>query len=320
MTQTRPGGSYSSYGGNRGNGGYGESDMEMGRYTSSYGGGGNSFGRSNSGSELDSFFADVEQVQKGIERVRQNVRTIEQLHQRALLATSPDEQARYTRQVDDVQDETSDLIQSLRATVKKMAAGTKNASQADAGIRQQQQAGLAKRLMEVAQEYQDIQMKSKQKYRQRMEREIRIARPDATPGEIERALDSNTGSVFSQQLLSSRVGAQRAALAEVQNRHEEIHRIEQSINELFTLFQEMQAMLEQQQETINAIETHVENTHVYIEDGNKEMTQAIVHRKSSRKTAWWICACVLVLLIIIAVVVYIYVVKPALDAKNAAPK
>ncbi|KAJ3015218.1 Plasma membrane t-SNARE, secretory vesicle fusion [Thoreauomyces humboldtii] len=269
---------------------------------------------------MDAFFAQVEEAKDGIDRVRQNVKAIEQLHQRALVGTSQDEQAHYTRQVDELQDETSDLIQSLRNTVKRLAAETKTASPSDAGIRQQQQAGLAKRLMEVAQAYQTAQTASKQKYRARMEREIRIARPDARPDEIERALDSNTGSVFSQQLLSSRVGSQRAALAEVQTRHVEITRIEESINELFNLFQEMQAMLEAQQETIDTVEQHVDNTHVYIEDGNKEMSQAIVHRKASRKKMWWIVLCVIILLAVLVIVIYIEVVKPALDTANASKK
>ncbi|KAI9009621.1 t-SNARE, partial [Gaertneriomyces semiglobifer] len=138
---------------------------------------------------------------------------------------------------------------------------------ADRNIRQQQQSGLAQRLMDVAREYQDVQQRSKQRYRQNMERQIRIARPDATREEVEQAVDSNGGSVFSQH-----------------------------INELFNLFQDMQAMLEQQQETIDAIETNVDTAHVNIEDGNKEMTQAITYRKSSRKKAWWICLCVLILL------------------------
>ncbi|KAI8817545.1 t-SNARE [Fimicolochytrium jonesii] len=270
------------------------------------------------GSTIDSFFEDVESVKSGIEQVKQNVRSIDQLHQRALLGTSPDEQARYTRQVDDLQAQTSDLINDLRTHVKQLAAATKTASAADRPVRDQQQKALASKLMDVAQQYQEVQLRSKQKYRQRMEREIRIARPDATPSEVERALDSNNGQVFSQQLLSSRVGAQRTALQEVQNRHEEIHKIEQSVTELFTLFQEMQALLEQQQETIDVIETQVDDTHVNIEDGNKEMTQAIVHRKASRKKAWWICICVLILIVILVIVLYIYVIKPAIDTANAA--
>ncbi|KAI8921197.1 t-SNARE [Powellomyces hirtus] len=295
-------------------------EPERSRYpANSYSGGSAAPARSG-GSSLDNFLDEVQSTKRGIDRVSENVQRIERLHQKALLGTSPDEQAHYTQQVDALQDETGDLIQTLRATVKGMAGATKTAPPTDAPIRQKQQAALAESLMSVARQYQEAQLKSKQKYRQRMEREIRIARPDASSDEIAQALDSNSGSVFSQQLLSSRVGAQRAALAEVQTRHQEISRIEQSINELFTLFQEMQGMLEQQQETIDAIETHVEDTHVYIEEGNKEMTQAIVHRKSSRKKAWWILACVIILLIIIAVVVYIQVVKPALDVKAATSK
>ncbi|KAJ3019347.1 Plasma membrane t-SNARE, secretory vesicle fusion [Thoreauomyces humboldtii] len=270
----------------------------------------------NSGSDMDAFFAQVEEAKSGIDLVRGNVNQIESLHHKALLGTSPDEQAHYTRQVDQLQDETSDLIQHLRATVKRLAAETKRAPKSDAGIRKQQQQGLAKRLVEVAQLYQKQQTQSKQKYRQRMEREIKIARPDARPEEIEQALDTNNnGSVFSQQLLSSRVGTQRAALAEVQTRHEEISRIERSITELFELFQEMQGLLEQQQETIDAIETHVDDTHIHIESGNKEMTQAIVHRKASRKKMWWIMLCCLILLIILALLVWKYLV-PVFQKNN----
>ncbi|KAJ3188312.1 Plasma membrane t-SNARE, secretory vesicle fusion [Gaertneriomyces sp. JEL0708] len=306
---------------------YSNDNMEMSRYPSSQntyvgGGSGNGYGNSyapsggRGGSDMDRFFGEVEQIQQGIARIQADVRTIDELHRRALQATSPDEQARITRQLDEQQDATNDLIQSLRSSLKIMAKSTKTAPTADRNIRQQQQSGLAQRLMDVAREYQDVQQRSKQRYRQNMERQIRIARPDATREEVEQAVDSNGGSVFSQQLLSSRIGSQRAALAEVQNRHVEIQRIEQSINELFNLFQDMQAMLEQQQETIDAIETNVDTAHVNIEDGNKEMTQAITYRKSSRKKAWWICFCVLILLGVIAILVYIYVIKPSLDNKN----
>ena len=77
-----------------------------------------------------------------------------------------------------------------------------------------------------------------------MEREIRIARPNATPEEIERAMDSRTGPVFAQEILSSRVQDQRRVLQEVQGRHEELRRIETSIDELVNLFQEMQLLID----------------------------------------------------------------------------
>ncbi|KAJ3016282.1 Plasma membrane t-SNARE, secretory vesicle fusion [Thoreauomyces humboldtii] len=240
---------------------------------------------------MDEFFLEVDKTKQEIDRVKDNVETIGLLHQRALVGTSPSEQAHYTRQVDELQEETSDLIHTLRTTVKRFNTDLTLAPRAERGTREQQTAGLAKRLMEVARVYQDQQATSKQAYRTRMEREIRIARPDATPDEIDRALESGTGTAFSQQLLSSRIGSQRTTLKEVQSRHEEIVRIEESIGELFSLFEEMQNMLAVQGEHIDLVEAHVDNTHVYIEDGNKQMTQAIVHRKASRKKLWWICIC-----------------------------
>lgn len=98
--------------------------------------------------------------------------------------------------------------------------------------------------MRAAETYQKIQSKYRKEYRKRMEREIRIARPNATPEEIERAMDSRTGPVFAQEILSSRVQDQRRVLQEVQGRHEELRRIETSIDELVNLFQEMQLLID----------------------------------------------------------------------------
>ncbi|KAI8899852.1 hypothetical protein BC833DRAFT_584176 [Globomyces pollinis-pini] len=105
-------------------------------------------------------------------------------------------------------------------------------------------------------------------------------------------------------MLNSRVGAQRRVLEEVQGRHEELRKLEQSIEELATLFMDMQNLLQQQQEVINVIDTQVENTAAHIEDGGAEIKRAISIRKSSRKKLWYISAFILVLLAIIAVYLY----------------
>jgi syntaxin 1B/2/3 len=72
-----------------------------------------------------------------------------------------------------------------------------------------------------------------------------LARPDASPRDIERAVnDTNGGSAFAQEILNSRVGSQRRVLQEVQGRHEEMRKMESSIEELATLFMDLQVLLE----------------------------------------------------------------------------
>jgi syntaxin 1B/2/3 len=150
--------------------------------------------------------------------------------------------------VDQAQDETNLFLEDARNRLQALALQTKSNPGKDARVRKAKQSALAKNVMKSAEQYQKIQSKYRKEYRKRMEREIRIARPDATPQDIERALDSRSGPIFAQEMLSSKVQDQRRVLKEVQGRHEELKRIETSIDELVNIFQEMQLLIEVSQD------------------------------------------------------------------------
>lgn len=252
---------------------------------------------------MQSFMADVQTVKSGIEKIKQNMDTMEVLHRKALSATRPDDKNKISKQVESYQIDCSDLINSLRDTVKRLQnIANTQLSGSDQKICTTQTQGLAKKLMDVAQEYQRMQLKYKDKFKQRMEREIRVANPYATEQEVHQAVEAG-GSGFAMQMMSS-TPAQRQALKEVQSRHNEIMNIEKSVTELFDLFQEMQHLLMEQQEAIDIIESHVDNAEEHVVSGNSHMTKAIVHRKKSRKRMWWISACVIILLIALGLFIY----------------
>ena len=56
--------------------------------------------------------------------------------------------------------------------------------------------------------------------------------------------DSRGGSAFAQEMLSPRVASQRRILQEVESRHHEMRKMEQSIEELAILFTDLQVLLE----------------------------------------------------------------------------
>jgi syntaxin 1B/2/3 len=74
-----------------------------------------------------------------------------------------------------------------------------------------------------------------------MERQFKIVKPDATPEEVRAVVDDDQGGqIFSQALMNSnRYGESRAAYREVQERHEDIKRIERTIAELAQLFNDV---------------------------------------------------------------------------------
>ncbi|KAI8808628.1 t-SNARE [Cladochytrium replicatum] len=285
----------------------------------SAGGGNRDFGGSDSGGD---FYDKMDGVNRDIERIQQNLRELERLHNQLVNAVSSHEVNRYQGQIDEIQEESNRLLDRSKTTLKRLVASTKEIAQTDkneARLRQNKQSNAAKKLLDVADEYQKLQQWSKQKYRQRMEREIRIAKPDATPEEIERALEgSGGGGAFMQALMNdSRVQNARRTLRDMESRQDELSRIERSIEELFTLFQDMQMMIETQQEMINTIEVQVEATAVNLTEASKEMTKAVEHKRSSRKMAWIICGIVTVVVLIVLVVVFIQFILPIINAAKS---
>ncbi|KND04854.1 uncharacterized protein SPPG_00554 [Spizellomyces punctatus DAOM BR117] len=255
------------------------------------------------GTSLDQFLQQTEEIQRNITQISRNTADMQGLHQRVLLETNVRQQNFLTQQVDNLTDETSRLIQDTRQRIRNLSTESARSNN-DAKVQSQQQKSLASRLMSVARDFQSVQQNAKQGYRSQMARQYKIARPEATSAEVEEAIDSTNGPIFQQEILSSRIGEQRSALEAVQNRHEELVKIERSITELFTLFQEMQALLDTQQEQINTIEQHVDDTDTRIADGSAQMTKAIRSAKSARKMKWIIFTIILIVLIVIALVLY----------------
>lgn len=81
---------------------------------------------------------------------------------------------------------------------------------------------------------------------------------------------------------TNRSGQARAVLNEVQSRHDDIKKIERTILELHQLFMDMQMMIEQQGEVLTQIEVHAETAAQDLEQGNKDVSRAIVSAKATR--------------------------------------
>lgn len=71
----------------------------------------------------------------------------------------------------------------------------------DLPMRKTQHAALKKKFIETIQRYQDIERTYQQKYRQRVERQIKIVQPNATSDDIDRVLESDEPpQIFAQSV------------------------------------------------------------------------------------------------------------------------
>ena len=91
-----------------------------------------------------------------------------------------------------------------------------------------------------------------------------------------------------QQLLSSdRRGQAQSALGAVRARHDAIQNIEKTMIELAQLFQDLDAIVVQQEPMVENIEQRAEEAHGNVTKANEEIQQATVKARSRRRKKWW---------------------------------
>lgn len=145
-------------------------------------------------------------------------------------------------------EDTRTLSNSLKGAIKRLEGQTskRDARDPNTNVRRTQVGAVKNRFMEAIQRYQSVEQDSRKRQRQKMERQFRIVKPDASPQEVQEALDSSGQGtqMFQQALLNSnRYGDARNAYREVQDRHAEIQKIEQTITELAQMFNDVRSSL-----------------------------------------------------------------------------
>ncbi|KAG2367528.1 t-SNARE [Suillus spraguei] len=258
---------------------------------------------SGNGTGIDpAFYAEATAIQDSIQDFDDNVTRVAEFHSRSLNALDDAAIQANAAQLERLTDETRQLSNSLanriRALEKPGGAGP------DAQIRKNRIDVVRTKFMATLQRYQDVERQYRQQYRQRVERQFKIVKPDATPDEVAAVVNDDQGGgnqVFAQALTSStRYADTRAAYREVQERHQDIRRIEQTLGELAQLFNDMATLLSEQEEKIDAIETAAAGVAHDTEGGQKHTETAVKHARSARRKRW-ICFWLTIIIILAAV-------------------
>ncbi|RKO97242.1 hypothetical protein CXG81DRAFT_15985 [Caulochytrium protostelioides] len=260
-------------------------------------------GGSDESPEMAAFFTQIGQVRDAIAAVKRNTEQIESMHQQAMNVISEKQSAEITEELDGLMNRTNKEATAIRNQLKAMEAdnkalAAKNTQPSELRVRVNQHGAITKKFLDVMNEYKAIQQKYQEKYKQRLQRQFLIVKPQATPEELAKVLDGESGPVFAQQVLSTGQRAEaRRALQDIQDRHHDILRIEQSIIELQQLFMDMAVLVAAQGEMINQIEVHVNDAVETTEAGVQALKKAVKTQKASRKKMCCIMICLIGILL-----------------------
>ncbi|KAH6918690.1 syntaxin [Coprinopsis sp. MPI-PUGE-AT-0042] len=251
-----------------------------------------------SGDAMSAFYAEISSIQDSIASFKENVSRIGELHSRSLNNMDDRAAEQNAAALDDLVAETSALSNTLKRRIKSLEA--QGAPGRDGQVRKQQTGLVKSKFVEAIQNYQTVEQQYRQKHKQRLERQYKIVKPDATPEEVRAVVDNeNNGQIFSQALMNSQFTNAQSAYREVQERHEEIKRIERTLAELAQLFNDMSILVEQQDEVINTIQTQAYNVEQDTEAAYKHTEKAVDSARAARKKRW---ICFIIILIIVAAI------------------
>jgi len=249
---------------------------------------------------MKEFFEDVGQIKQGMGHIRKNIKAIEDTYGQSLVAVGLEQGSKSSQDLERLIDETNLAATDVRNRLKEMDQENKKLDKekgsAQQRIRTNMHGTLTRKFLDLMAEYQEVQTKFRNKFKERVERQYRIVKPDATQEEIEEALESGNTQVFESELLGKRHDEAKNALNYIENRHRDIIRLEQSIKELHQLFLEMSILVEGQGELIDQIEFNVMSSVAYIKGGVKSLQDANKYQKKSRKK---LCCIVGILLIVV---------------------
>ena len=90
-----------------------------------------------------------------------------------------------------------DALKEMDGENKRLVKDQPTAS--DTRIHITQHTILTKKFVDVMNEYQGVQVKFKNKFKQKLQRQFLIVKPDASSEEVEKIVDSKNTNIFSQQ-------------------------------------------------------------------------------------------------------------------------
>ncbi|KAI1193089.1 t-SNARE [Nemania serpens] len=245
------------------------------------------------------FLGRIDFLRNEIGTLTDNVQAIASLHQRSLAEADGGVAG---QQLERIVAETQSLNGGIRDQLRFLANDANRTVDGSRAVKERQVSTIKAQFERELRSYQEEESSFRGRYRDQIARQYRIVNPDASEDEVREATEADWGNegVFQTALRTNRTGQASSVLGAVRARHNELQRIERTLMELASLFQDLAVLVEQQEAPVVQAEQNAENTTKYIDQGNQQVKKGIISARNARKWKWW---CLLIVILIIAVAV-----------------
>lgn len=261
-------------------------------------------GERKDGGEVDSSLENFEQIKRITDRIHENSRHVKDLKIKSNKECAGEAQKAIFADLDSTMEKTAGLAKKAKAIIevceKDNAAYAKDHPKAPSLMFRKNMLDTSKRQMKKA--FEDFQASSeefKKALEEKITRQAKIVNPDITDDAIEELIQSKDPQAFMKDQMMGPSAHVIDRVAEIEERHEGILRIEQGVKEIQELFNDLAFLVDIQGEKLQNIEDNVMQTSEYTAAAGVELKKAEVSAKKARKKQCYILICCLIILVVI---------------------
>eukprot|EP01057_Protomagalhaensia_wolfi_P001968 Protomagalhaensia_wolfi_Nauph_80__1967@NODE_2241_length_1157_cov_38_588551_g1748_i0_p1_GENE_NODE_2241_length_1157_cov_38_588551_g1748_i0NODE_2241_length_1157_cov_38_588551_g1748_i0_p1_ORF_typecomplete_len325_score41_74Syntaxin/PF00804_25/1_6e47SNARE/PF05739_19/2_8e02SNARE/PF05739_19/6_2e14Syntaxin_2/PF14523_6/3_6e06Syntaxin_2/PF14523_6/46Cas_Csy1/PF09611_10/0_0014Cas_Csy1/PF09611_10/1_1e03Helo_like_N/PF17111_5/50Helo_like_N/PF17111_5/0_012Orf78/PF06024_12/0_0066Synaptobrevin/PF00957_21/1_9e03Syn len=260
------------------------------------------------------YMGQINTIKTGVANIRQIGERVRYLKGQMVLTATPATEKELSDELQKCMNEANKSIMATKKALESLKQEndlfrSRNPDSSEARIRENMHAVVTRKFRELLTEFQTIQTEYKKTVKEKIERQVKIVYPEASEKEVQEMVDGADAGVAQQAIFARMTGVHEAldyAYQDIQDKHRDVKRLEQSVQELHQMFVDLATLVEAQGELLDQIEYAVGNAKDYTEKAEKDLVQARRNQQKSKKWACWISTCLIILCVIVILPVVVY--------------
>uniref|UniRef100_A0A8C6Y482 Syntaxin 4 n=1 Tax=Naja naja TaxID=35670 RepID=A0A8C6Y482_NAJNA len=258
----------------------------------------------------DGFFQMTRDIREALKVLENKVKDLEKNQTTVLASPIPDDNMKQGLQK--LREEIKESAKEIRAQLKRIEPTKEeqdeNRNSFNNRMKRNQHGALSQEFLGLIDKCNSIQSDYRDRNLERIKRHLQITgSPVVSDDELDEMLESGQTEVFISNLMKDTQVTKRA-LDDIETRHNEILKLEHSIQELHSLFMDLSAQVDMQGLTIDRIERNILDSEDYVKKGQLHLHQAQENQKKALKKKFMIGICLTITVLIIIVIIILSVV------------
>eukprot|EP01128_Nolandella_sp_AFSM9_P006457 TRINITY_DN3325_c0_g1_i1.p1 TRINITY_DN3325_c0_g1~~TRINITY_DN3325_c0_g1_i1.p1 ORF type:complete len:265 (+),score=68.20 TRINITY_DN3325_c0_g1_i1:236-1030(+) len=224
---------------------------------------------------LDQYFNEIENCRNDLKQMRGNVLELKREYADTLASVDSRTKKKSAQEIDAlvsrINSQASKNRERLRTLSNGLAEdGAKGGLNTQERIMKNAHKSVLNEFLDIMQDYQTTQNNYNEKSRDLVKAQVLVVNPNATNEDVEKAITLGPAQVFAMD----RHRAAQESYDYIQHRHDEILKIERSLDEVHQMFVDMAVLVDEQSEVIGRIAFQVSNVKADIKLATEELREA----------------------------------------------